>query len=56
MGIICCVYEEEGVIRVSTLRGEFRDLYRKEGASDLVTLRFSFPSFFFFEAVCMIGT
>jgi len=50
-------YKVEDVIWVSTLRGNFRDLYQKECASNLVTRMFFFLSFFlpfFFEAVCMI--
>ena len=50
-------YKGEDAIRVSTLRGKFRDLYRKECASNLVTRMFFFLSFFlpfFYEAVCMI--
>jgi len=35
--VIC---KEEDVIRVSALRGKFRDLYRKEFASNLFTLIF----------------
>ena len=40
-------YKGEDAIRVSTLRGKFRDLYRKECASNLVTRMFFFLSFFF---------
>jgi len=37
--VIC---KEEDAIRVSALRGKFRDLYRKVFASNLVTLSFFF--------------